>query len=342
MSKENLYINIPGINNVLSVTISESHSSPTALATIMCEDENVNIGDLLTINLGYLDNYSQIFKGYVRQKECKFPNGLYTITLHDYMCRAIDFFIASDDPNKPFSRKNISAEDLVKDVFALAGLTNFTYEATSFTLAINVKAEVNLISVYDYCKSIADIVTWTLWADQTGKIHFENRKPYLMTGSSGQIGDTVNEYSLVPNITLTDADLLEVNKAKDEANLRNKVVVYGNKDAHATASSSTSYDPEDNTTKQILPSGFYKTVVIASSLIGNTTLCQKTADYNLNLLNRLTFGLNVTAIGNPNIHARDIIKINSSTAGINSNWYVYSVEHNWGSNGYTMNLGLRL
>ena len=332
------------IRGIQSVSINESHSSPVTIATIECVDENTNIGEEVTIYLGYTNYYKQIFRGYIKQKEYKIPNNVYSLTLQDYMCRAVDYFIAADDPKNVFKRRNISAENLVRDVFALAGLTNFQYDPTGFTLAINVDAEVNLISVYDYAKSIADIVTWSLWADEFGAIQFRNRKPYIMTGDTGQPGDDFDEReeSYLPSIVLSGGNILVIERTKDETNLRNKIVVYGDKEESATASSGTSYDPETKSYVSVLPSGFYKTTVIASNLIGGKTLCQKTANYNLDKLNRLSLGLKIQIVGNPDIHARQVIRVNYPSISNNRNWYVYSVEHSWGSAGYTTSMMLRI
>ena len=337
-----LYATCTGVENIKSVVISESHTSPVTIAVVECEDESLNIGDEVEIFLGYVNSYTKVFKGYLKQKDLKIPQGEYTLTFHDYMSRAIDYFVASDNPENPFKRRNIAAENLVRDVLALAGLTSYSYQATGFTLAINVDAEVNLISVFDYCKSIADIVTWTLWADRNGTIHFKNRKPYIMTGDTGQPGDTVDERTITPSITLNEMSIISIEKVKNETNLRNRVVVYGDKKAHATASSATSFDPDTGATVPVLPSGFYKSVVIASNLIGNTNLCQKTANYNLNKLNRLDVSMRLSVEGNPNIQARSVIRINYPGLSNNRNWYVYQVEHRWGSGGYTTDLMVRL
>jgi hypothetical protein len=340
MSKRLYFTTDSAIEDVFSVSVNESHSSPVTVVTLNCRDHDIKVGDLVTITFGYSTNYAQIFRGYVRQIEKKIPEGSYTITLHDFMCRAVDFFIAPDNPNQPFKRRNILAEILVRDVLALAGLTDYTYDPTYFTLAINVDAEVKLISAYDYCKSIADLVTWTLWADQTGKIHFENRKPYVMTGDSGQVGDDIDERIITPDFIITDSIILGLETIKDESNLRNKVTVYGDKESSASRSSSTSFDPEDGMMKQILPSGFYKTAVIASSLIPQN-LCDDIAEYNLRLYNRLSYGLSLTVEGLPDLHAREIIRVNSTTSGINMNFYIYGLEHNFGNGGFTTKMVLR-
>jgi len=166
-----------------------------------------------------------------------------------------------------------------------------------------------------------------------------------MTGDSGQVGDNVDERPLSQAKLTIDSSLghiINITKTKDEANLRNKVIVYGSENIHRSASSSTSYDPEDGLTKQILPAGFYKTTVAASSLLNNGNICQEIANYNLAQLNRLTFGLDVTTIGMPSLHARDIVRVIHAPFNINRNFYIYSLEHSWSKNGYTTRMVLRV
>ena len=65
------------------------------------------------------------------------------------------------------------------------------------------------------------------------------------------------------------------------------------------------------------------------------------ASYNLNLLNKIDYWLNVSVLGNPDIEARQIARVSSTVLNLSaSNWYVYSNEHNWSKSGYVNNLVL--
>jgi hypothetical protein len=176
MSKA-LYADVDGVNSneLINVSIDTNHDSAIAIANIACINHSLDIGDEIEIDLGFTDSHSKVFTGYVKQIDRKVPDNSYTITAHDVMTRAIDFFVASSNPESPFKRRNISAEDLVQDVLELSGLNSFNMQPTSFTLAIGTDAEVNLISAYDYCNSIADIVAWHLYADIDGVVNFVNR-----------------------------------------------------------------------------------------------------------------------------------------------------------------------
>jgi|SRR3990172_7433178 len=337
MSK--LYASISGASNILSASVTESHASSTSIASFDCLSHTLDIGNHIDIYLGYETNYDKVFSGYVKQIDRKIPNNVYTITAYDDLIRALDFFIASSTPDNPFTRENIAAEDLVYDVLSLAGLNSFDLGTSYFTLAIGFPAEVNLVSSYDYAKSIADYVAWNIWADRNGVVHFKNRKPYPMDGTSGQPGD-VND-SPIATIT-TSTDVLSFGHVTSEKNLRNKIVVYGIEGINADASSATSYDPLLDQFRQILPSGFYKTVVFATQLITQNNYAQDSADYNLALLNRLTQEVNLAVIGNPDLSARNTITLTDDMYSLSGEWYIYQLEHTWSKNGFITTMSLRL
>lgn len=333
-----LFAEITGCSNILSVNINESHASSTAIATFSCINTNLDIGDEISVYLGYVGDYSTVFSGYVKLIERKVPDNIYTITAYDKMIRALDYFIASSNPDSPFTRSNIAAEDLIADVLSLAGLTNFDFDPSLFTLAIGVPAEVNLVSAYDYSKSVADYVAWNLWADRNGTIHFHNRKPYPMDGTSRQPGDYGDESAA----TILTTSALDLNHIKSEKNLRNRVVVYGSSGVQAEASNSESYDQLLGDYRQILPNGFYKAIVFSTELITSNGVAQDACDYNLALYNRLTHEVNLTIPGVADRQARTVITLDDDYLGLDGDWYIYQLEHAWGKSGFTTNMSLRM
>ena len=327
----NLYASVTGISNIDTININTTHDSSTTTAVVSCGSHSLTIGDAVTIDMGYSTSHGVLFTGYVKQIDRQVPNDLWTIQLNDVMIQAIDYFVAATDPNAPLTYQNITAETLVGNLMALAGLTNYTYEATSFTFGVNDKFEINQVAVHDYCRTISDLLTWNLWADGSGQVHFENRKPYVMLGTSGQPGDTVAD---VPNgITITDSDILSISYMKDTQKLRNRIVVYGNQGVFAEAKVSSPY----------LPVGFYKTAVLAApGLIDTNAIAQTTADYNLVLLNRLTEAVSLEIVGNHNFAARTVTTLNSTKMGLSTgNWYVFACQHNHSSAGFITGLELR-
>jgi hypothetical protein len=206
----------------------------------------------------------------------------------------------------------------------LSGITNYGYDTSYFTFAINNPLEVNLTGAYDYCKFISDILAFSIYADIDGKVWFINRRPYVMGGDT-PIG-TINGDAVVNN------EIIDIRHSKSDRDLRNKIIVYGTGSVHAEASASSPY----------LPAGFYKTVVVAApGVIDSNSMAQASADYNLELLNRLTESVQLTIIGNPDYQPRETLTITRTALGISGDWYIYTAEHTWSREGYTTILELR-
>jgi hypothetical protein len=310
---------VTGCSELLSVNVSDSHGAATSTATIRCLSCGLDVGDSISVSLGYSGNTEEVFTGYVKMVTRSQQPTVYEITAANVLVRAVDYFIASTNPDQPFSRSKISAEALIGELMAMAGITNYSGQSTGFTFATKGEpVEVNLTSVYDFSKFIADTLAWHLYADVGGTVRFEDRPPYPDGGGSVASLDGTN--------------MLSASFYRSDRDLRNRVVVYGKTDVYAEAKASSPY----------LPSGFYKTVVIAApQLISTNALASSIASYNLNKLNRLTIGGMVTAVGNPSINARSNVTVDRSAIGMSGTFYVYSCEHDWGQAGYTTIMELR-
>jgi len=317
MSK--LYATATNSSNIISAQITNAYSDTAAMASFIAVNTSLSIGDAIEVNLGYVGDYSKVFTGYVKEVKRSQNPLVYNITAYNAMIRAADFFQASDDPDSPYTVQNIAAETLVGNLMALAGLTSFGYDATSFTFATQGPLEINLVTVYDYCKMIAETLAWHLYADMDGKVWFVERWHRIMGGDSA-------DYTL-PGGT----EILSVSYTEDERDLRNKIVVYGGGGISAVASDSSPY----------LPANFYKTVVASAEWIDNQGMAQSAADKNLTLLNVLNQEVNVTFIGQHDVFVRDIAEFIYSPLGISGLWLVDTVDHDWSRNGFTTTLRLR-
>lgn len=315
-----LYATCTSTSGIESVQYSDSHVAPTSTAVITAQSTSLNIGSSATVYIGYTDDNFKAITGFVKNIEFKEPERQYIITISNVLVRAIDYFIAASDPENPFSRQNISAEDLIQDVLELSGLTSFDMENTSFTFAINNPVEVNLTSAYDYAKFLANIIAYTLYADNDGTVHLINRRPY-------PVGAEAADYTF-NNLNRIISAVYD----KSDHDLRNKIVVYGSGEIHAEASASSPY----------LPAGFYRTVVVAApGVIDSQSMAQQAANYNLEILNRLTQRVELILVGTPGIVPRTIAEVTIPALGVSDTWYVYSVEHNWSKAGYLTTLELR-
>lgn len=314
-----LYASVTGCSNITSVTVSDSHTAPTATAVIQCLSSSLDVGDSVSVDLGYSSSHQRVFAGYVKNVQRSQSPTMYEITCANAMVRAVDYFIVSDSPLTPYSRTNISAETLIGQLMAMAGLTNYSGGASHFTFATRGEPlEVNLTSVYDYCKFIADLLAWHIYADDNGKVWFLSRPPFPDGDSSVA--------------TLSNSNLLDVSYWRSDRDLRNRVVVYGSEGIYATAQASSPY----------LPSGFYKSVAVAApTVITSQSMAEQSADYNLAKLNRLTIGGSATIIGNPAINCRSCVNVSKADIGMTGQFYVFGIEHQWSKDGYKTSMDLR-
>lgn len=317
MSK--LFASATNTSNILSVQATNAYNDTTAMVSMTAINTTLSIGDAIDVYLGYEGDNSKVFSGYVKEVKRTQNPLIYTINAYDAMIRAADYFLASDNPDNAMSVQNITAEDLVEQLMAKAGLTNFGYDATSFTFATQGPLEINLVTIYDYCKMIANTLAWHIYSDMSGKVWFVERWHRIMSSDT-------SDYTL-PNGT----EIINISYSEDERDLRNRIVVYGGGGIQATASASSPH----------LPSGFYKTVVASAEWIDNQAMAQSAADHNLDLLNVLSKEVNVTFIGNQDVFVRDIVTFNYSPLGISGLWLVDTVDHNWSRNGFTTTLLLR-
>lgn len=316
---DTLYASIAGVSGILSISVTTSHSAQSSIAIIEAAETTLDIGDSISINLGYTTDHGKIFQGYVKNIEYKEPSLTFTITASDVLVRAMDYFIASADPETPFTRQNIAAEDLVGDILSLAGLDNYEGENSAFTLALSNPLEVNLTTAYDYCRFIADIIAFHLYADEDGVVHFLDRRFFPMPGDTA-IGTVNKVISISAKYTESDRDL------------RNRVVVYGAGGIFAEAQAESPY----------LPDGFFKSVVVSAPQVFDTQeMADQSAEYNLELLNRLTTSASVVMEGNYRYIARKTANLSFTEIGITGEWYIFSAEHSFNSNGYTVSMELR-
>ena len=321
MAVKTLAASVTNTSGIQSITVSDSHTAPTSTAIVVATTTSLNIGSSVTVIMGYVGDTFTAMTGYVKELELKEPELVYTITIANVMIRAIDFFIASSSPTTPYKWQNIHAEDLIEEVLRLAGLTSFAADASNFTFAISIPVEVNLTPAYDYARFIGDIIAFNIYADNTGTVQIRDRRPYPVGGDSS-----------VATIDSADGNVIEASLDNSDRDIRNKVIVYGTGDIHAEASASSPY----------LPAGYYRTVVVAApGVIDSQSMAQKAADYNLDLLNRLTQKLSLVIEGRTGLQARTCVTVTIPELGITSEkWYIYSVEHSLSKAGYTTTLEL--
>ena len=317
MSIRNLYMDISGdgsgMDDVQSIEIDEGYKQASARFKIETRSVGTfGLNDQIIIDIGYDGDHAALMYGYIDSITATDRPGTYEVVGRDIIKKAIDHFIVSTDLENPWSRRNISAENLVRDLLSEASITDYSGDASSFTFGVNYPAEFQLISSWDAIERICNIIAWRCYA-KGDTVYFKNLQPVpvgataitLQAGTSGNISTISYEYS-------TD-------------NLRNKVVVFGRDGIYA----------EDSAVSPYLPTDFYKTAIVSSELIDTQSMADDSATYNLALYNKLTEVVKVDVEGNPSLRARDTIECIESFTGVSGDWFVYSVSHRIGNDGYT-------
>ena len=313
---------ITGVGNVSSVQLTESYKGQVTQAIITGYSTTLDLGDPITFNIGFSGNTGKVFTGYVRSIESSLPSAEISVICEDELSKAIDFFIASDDPQDPFTRQNISTENLIRDILALADITSVSLnDPYNATWGVNgSEVTFNLVGAYDAVNQIVDILGLDIFANRNGTVVLQNRPPF----------DTGGEAVSFTWDSAAD-EILSISYTKSTDNLRNRVVVYGLEPIAATASASSPH----------LPSGFFKSAVIATPAITSQSQAQQAANINLALLNRLTETVNISVEGDWNVRPRLFATVTDSFTGVSGKWFIYQVQHNFSNDtGYTQDITL--
>ena len=321
MAAKILYHNISNITGLVNVQLTESFSSAVRQAQIVCYDTTLSLGDAINFKLGYVGDNGKVFTGYVKNVNKELPAALTTIICEDELTKAVDYFMAVDDPQAPFSRSNIMTEDLVEDILNAAQITNYGHNVPLEVIwGTRGTVELNLVSAWAAANQLAGALAWHIYCDRDGKVWLTDDHPYWESGDSS---------SFTWNTGSAD-DVIAISHTKSTEDLRNRVVVYGKEGIFASASIASAY----------LPANFYKTAVLASPIFDRTDLAQLVADYNLARFNRLTEGLTLQIEGDWQVKPRLFATVTDTYTGTSGDWFIFQVDHSFGAGGYTMNVVL--
>jgi hypothetical protein len=288
-------------------------------ATVETRDvQGLDIGDDIEITIGYVGDTAKLFHGTVKAIEAANLPGMYSMQCLDDLWRAKEYWFVPEDLDNPWSRSNITAEDLAEDILAECGIVDFSADWVSgFTFATGTEpVEIKLVAAADPLNWINEITGGHIYADNTGTVHYDDIEPIpgvstatLTTGNNGQ--------------------LIFTDYTKSDENLRNRVVVFGAPGISASADAVSGH----------LPANFYKTAIISHGMIDTQAMAQAAADLNLTLLNRLTEGVVVECEGDPDIDCRDTITVTEAWTGVAGDWFVLAATHTFESS-YRMRLTL--
>jgi hypothetical protein len=267
----------------------------------------LDIGDDISLDIGYTTDHAVMFSGRIRSISVANPRGTYVIDAEDALWQAKEYYFVPADLDNPWSRSNISAEDLVEDILNEAGLTDYVGYATGFTFATGTQpVEIKLVSAWDYISWICEVVGGHVYADTGGQVHFENLDP--VPGVSSATLQTGEGQEII---------FSDYQKSDDRA--RNKVVVFG----YGSISAEASAAPNGYT----LPANFYKTAIISHAMIDTEAMAQSAADLNLTALNRLTESVRCDIEGDVDIDCRDTVTVTEAFTGVSGDWFIHECRH---------------
>lgn len=280
----------------------------------------LDVGNAIALDIGYVADHAVLFSGRIRSISVASPRGTYVIEAEDALWQAKEFYFIPETLDDPWSRSNITAEDLVEDILEEAGLDDYVGHVTGFTFATGEQdVEIKLVSAWDYISWICEVVGGHAYADTAGQVHFVDLPP--VPG--------------VPVATLTTGEGKEITFSdyqKSDDRARNQVVVFGEGTIKATANAA----PAGYT----LPANFYKTAIISHTMIDTQAMAQAAADLNLTALNRLTESVRCDIEGDPNLDCRDTVTVTEAFTGVSGDWFIHECRHAVGVDGYKTSMML--
>lgn len=297
---------------VISAEFSDNFKTQISKASFVTTAADSSwFGDKVHMALGYDGGVTQLFTGWVDEITYTRMPGTYQVTCSNVLKLAQSHYIIGASPDEPWTRQNIQAEDLVRDLLSEAGISNYVGSASGFTFGTRWPVEFNLLSAMDAINQLCTIIAYSVYViDET--VYFARVWP-----TPGTPTCTVNR---VVSATLNE----------NTRDLRNKVVVFGAPGIRAETSVESPY----------LPTGFYQTSIVSSELIDTQSMADQAAAYNLQLYNKLNREMKITIEGNPDIKCRDTVHVELSALSMDEDWFVYGVGHNFADT-YTTDLILR-
>ncbi len=340
MILKDAYCVVTGCTGINTASVNESYSNSTAVAVINCDETTLGLNDVITVDMGYDDDHGVVFAGRVKDINRSRNDFTITITAKDMLIDAIDYFLVADDPENPYSKQNMKAQDLVGDLLAQAGITSYASDVPlEFIYGVTVPAEFNLISIMDACTQISTILAWHIWCDGT-TVKFEDIKPYYRDAAAKteeygypHEGDTISHRICIDGSIVggdVKAIIERLERSITDENIRNKVTIYGRDNLHVSRSASSPY----------LPVGFYKTAVIASPLIDSEYMASESARFNLNLYNRLGENMQLDCLGDHTLKARQFAEVSDTFSGASGYYFINSCAHTVGPEGFVTKMVL--
>ena len=158
-----LFKSVTGSIDMISAEIITAYRTVCRRASVTSRNlGGLGIGDDISLDIGYAADHATLFSGRIRSISVADPRGTYVIDAEDALWQAKEYYFIPEDLDNPWSRSNISAEDLVEGILAEAGLTDYVGYATGFTFATGTQdVEIKLVSAWDFISWICEVVIYS-------------------------------------------------------------------------------------------------------------------------------------------------------------------------------------
>lgn len=323
--KKQVYISASVGGEIVSAEVIEDFAGACSRFTIV-GTEGCSLNATAAISMGYAgdgDAGAVIAGGLVDSVTAERPPGLYRIEGRDILKKAVDYLIvvASMNPDDFFNPRtqygHTSPIAIVGDILAKAGITDYSGSGGGgWTLGTEQEGTpFQLVMAWDAIQQVCSLGAWHVWATPSGAVRFACVTPTPSGGAS---------HTLKAGDPAGGANLVSIAYGNSDEDIRNRVVAMGMPGCAAEASAPSPY----------LPTGYYKTAVVSSDLLGSSEMCQLSANANLSMLNRLTQKATFEGEGKHSVHIHDTVTVEESFCGAAGDWFVYQVTHTIDDAGY--------
>jgi hypothetical protein len=248
------------VDGILEVRIQESMGQATTTCSIVATNmkkggdgkQLAALNDIVQVTLGTDSLSGLAFTGLVKTIQKDYPPGKVTLTCEDMSVRLKEFFVIPYPTRIEYTNQTngYTAESIVSQFLEHAMLgngalgvaskpyTNFSWHTSGFSFAtLGNTTSPGFVaenkSAYDVIKEIADLLSFSIWADYKGGIHFKRRPHYpehslqRFPPNNGNIQDPAGPSLSFLEFSKAKQNIISVKYSSSTENVRNQIMVAG-------------------------------------------------------------------------------------------------------------------
>lgn len=291
-------LSIPGVIAIETTHAYDAFCATAKVTTAIRPTFKPDDWNQIIIYEGYGGSNSQVFTGYVDKITAgSFPN-TWDIECRDVLKRAVDTWL--DDIGLTYSNK--APEDIACSLLSFAGL-GATVGTSGVTCATQKEWPFKLMSISDAVQQVQKVIGWHTWANWLGGVLFQYLKPRPASTSSFTY--------------IYGRDFFDYKYVVTDENLRNRAVVMGNGTLKTQASAASYY---------IYSPPTWRTAIDSTPFLDTQTLVDGVGGQMIQDLDSLTYSVEFTMAGAPDLHMGQTIHLTIASEEIDANAFVFSVK----------------